>query len=63
MPSLALQSVTLVTASHTLSSATSAPQRLSVWDERARKMGFPPSARWPDIELRACAARSAGLKP
>jgi len=21
------------------------PQRLSVWDERARKMGFPPSAR------------------
>jgi hypothetical protein len=23
----------------------SMPQRLSVWDERARKMGFPPSAR------------------
>ena len=22
-----------------------APQRLSVWDERARKMGFPPSTR------------------
>jgi len=21
------------------------PQRLSVWDERARKMGFPPSSR------------------
>ena len=45
MPSLALHGVALVTTSHTLSSAGLAPQRLSVWDERARKMGSPPSAR------------------
>jgi len=25
--------------------ALDAPQRLPVWEERARKMGFPPSAR------------------
>jgi hypothetical protein len=25
--------------------AAGTPQRLTVWEERARKMGFPPSAR------------------
>jgi hypothetical protein len=30
-------------AAHAGQAATS--QRLSVWDERARKMGFPPSSR------------------
>jgi len=27
------------------SASTASPPRLPVWEERARKMGFPPSAR------------------